>query len=242
MTIAKCLPIYNKRDDSCLELPHDVIRIWKCFPHYWAPSQYPKRRFFVRSPKVSKPRDWYLKLSYRFEIWQAHRQHCCRSACQISEWSDNSKYKSRDFKTLQDLTERRLFRYWDGAMVLCEGNPPVTRSLTAIMVDKLLHLPHISYEELSKPMMTSCHFDLWEQNAMKLIKIHMFLKIVYAKCLPFCPGAHLLMLTNWCLEDPPERILRQDFLPICLPGMLPHNVEVYYDLSAIWCAWRSRNE
>ena len=38
----------------------------------------------VRSHKVSKPRDWYFELSYRFEIWQAHRQHCCRSACQIS--------------------------------------------------------------------------------------------------------------------------------------------------------------
>ena len=68
----------------------------------------------VRSRKVSKPRDWYLKLSYRFEIWQAHRQHCW-SACQISERSDNSKYKSRAFETLRDLTERRLFGYWDGA-------------------------------------------------------------------------------------------------------------------------------
>ena len=55
----------------------------------WALSQYPKRRLSVRSRKVSKPRDWYFKLSYRFEIWQAHRQHCCRSACQISERSDN---------------------------------------------------------------------------------------------------------------------------------------------------------
>ena len=34
-----------------------------------APSQYPKRRLLVRSRKVSKPRDWYFKLSYRFEIW-----------------------------------------------------------------------------------------------------------------------------------------------------------------------------
>ena len=31
-------------------------------------SQYPERRLFVRSRKVSKPRDWYFKLSYRFEI------------------------------------------------------------------------------------------------------------------------------------------------------------------------------
>ena len=81
----------------------------------WAPSQYPKRRLFVRSREVSNPRDWYFKLSYRFEIWQAHRQPCCRSACQISERSDNSKYKSRGFETLQDLMERRLFGYWDGA-------------------------------------------------------------------------------------------------------------------------------
>ena len=82
-----------------------------------APSQYPKRRLFVRSRKLSKPRDWYFKLSYRFEIWQAHRQHCCRSACQISERSDNSKYKSRGFEALRDLTERRLFGYWDGPLV-----------------------------------------------------------------------------------------------------------------------------
>ena len=89
----------------------------------WAPSQYPKRRLFVRSRKVSKPRDWYFKLSYRFEIWQAHRQHCCRSACQISERSDNSKYKSRGFETLRDLTKRRLFGYWDGALYYShEGN------------------------------------------------------------------------------------------------------------------------
>ena len=87
-----------------------------------APSQYPKRRLFVRSRKVSKPRDWYFKLSYRFEIWQAHRQHCCRSACQISERSDNSKYKSRGFETLRDLTEIRLFGYWDGAQ-----NPTVVK-------------------------------------------------------------------------------------------------------------------
>ena len=87
-------------------------------PAFWAPSQYPKRSLLVRSRKVSKPRDWYFKLSYRFEIWQAHRQHCCRSACQISKRSDNSKYKSRGFETWRDLTERRLFGYWDGALVV----------------------------------------------------------------------------------------------------------------------------
>ena len=92
--------------------------MWITWPSTWAPSQYPKRRLFVRSRKVSKPRDWYFKLSYRFEIWQAHQQHCCRSACQFSEGSDNSKYKSRGFETLRDLTERRLFGYWDGTQRL----------------------------------------------------------------------------------------------------------------------------
>ena len=80
-----------------------------------APSQYPKRRLFVRSREVSKPRDWYFKLSYRFEIWQAHRQQCCRSACQISGRSDNFEYKSCGFETLRNLTKRRLWGYWDGA-------------------------------------------------------------------------------------------------------------------------------
>ena len=81
-----------------------------------APSQYPKRRLFVRSRKVSKPRDLYLELSDRSEIWQALRQQCCRCACQISKRYDNLKYQSRGFETLRDLTKRRLFGYWDGAL------------------------------------------------------------------------------------------------------------------------------
>ena len=81
-----------------------------------APSQYPKRRLSVRSRKVSKPRDLYLELSDRSEIWQALRQQCCRCACQISKRYDNLKYQSRGFETLRDLTKRRLFGYWDGAL------------------------------------------------------------------------------------------------------------------------------
>ena len=80
-----------------------------------APSQYPKRRLSVRSRKVSKPRDLYLELSDRSEIWQALRQQCCRCACQISKRYDNLKNRSCGFETLRDLTERRLFGYWDGA-------------------------------------------------------------------------------------------------------------------------------
>ena len=99
-------------------LGYTVLSLVFVWPMTWAPSQYPKRRLFVRSREVSKPRDWYFKLSHRFEIWQAHRQQCCRSACQISERSDNPKCKSQGFETLRDLTERRLFGYWDGALVL----------------------------------------------------------------------------------------------------------------------------
>ena len=78
----------------------------------WAPSQYLERRLSVRSRKVSKPRNLYLELSDRSEIWQ-----CCRCACQISKRYDNLKYQSRGFETLRDLTKRRLFGYWDGALV-----------------------------------------------------------------------------------------------------------------------------
>ena len=102
------------KDTSPISVKLDV-GLWK-----QGPSQYPKRRLFVRSREVSKPRDWYFKLSHRFAIWQAHRQQCCRSACQISERSGNSKYKSRGFETWRDLTERRLFGYWDGALIALE--------------------------------------------------------------------------------------------------------------------------
>ena len=54
-----------------------------------ASSHYPKRSLSVRFLKVSKPQDWYFKLSYRFEIQQAIVRSlwnltCCRSACRIS--------------------------------------------------------------------------------------------------------------------------------------------------------------
>ena len=115
-----------------------------------ASSQYPKRRLFVRSRKVSKPRDWYFKLSYRFEIWQAHRQHCCRSACQISERSDNSKYKSRGFETWRDLTERRLFGYWDGALVPHSLKKIIYTSMDfRAWINNYIHLNYVIYRKVS---------------------------------------------------------------------------------------------
>ena len=72
------------------------------------PFQYPIRRLIVRSREVSKPRYWYFKSTHRLEIWQEHRQHCCRGGCKISERLYNSKYKSRSFETLRDLKIRVL--------------------------------------------------------------------------------------------------------------------------------------
>ena len=102
-----------------------ILVIWRLYIESGprAPSQYPIRRLFVRSRKVSKPRDLYLELSDRSEIWQALRQHCCRCACQISKRYDNLKYQSRGFETSRYLTKRRLFGYWDGAQnVIWSGN------------------------------------------------------------------------------------------------------------------------
>ena len=82
----------------------------------WALFQYPIKRLTVRSRKDSKPRDLYLALSDRSEIWQAPRQQGCRSACQISKRCDNLNYQSRGFETSRDLTIRRLIGYWNGAL------------------------------------------------------------------------------------------------------------------------------
>ena len=90
---------------------HSALIWWQW--HNVVQFQYPIRRLIVRSHKVSKPRDWQFKSSHRFEIWQALRQQCCQGACQISERSNNFKYKSRGFETSRDLTIRRLIGYWN---------------------------------------------------------------------------------------------------------------------------------
>ena len=55
--------------------------------------------------KISKPRDLYLELSDRSEIWQAPRQQGCRSAGQISKRCDNLNHQSRGFETSRDCKE-----------------------------------------------------------------------------------------------------------------------------------------
>ena len=71
-----CVIIGNQRNTTanrCNFAVHTVATDVQALIGTRAPSQYPKRRLFVRSREVSKPRDWYFKLSHRFEIWQAHR-------------------------------------------------------------------------------------------------------------------------------------------------------------------------
>ena len=72
----------------------------------------------VGSHKVSKPRDLYLELCDRSEIWQAPRQQCCRRACQMSKRLNNLNCQSRGFKTSRDLTIRRFIGYWNRALVM----------------------------------------------------------------------------------------------------------------------------
>ena len=67
------------------------------------PFQYPLRQTSYR--KISNQQDWVLECCYRFEIWQAIRQLCCRDACQISKRLENYDHRSR---ALRNLTITRL--------------------------------------------------------------------------------------------------------------------------------------
>ena len=57
--------------------------------------------------EISQSRDWMLKLSYRYEIWQAPKHRCCRDSCQISErWSESKLMSSPWSKTLATTDHR----------------------------------------------------------------------------------------------------------------------------------------
>ena len=106
-----------------------------------APSQYPKRRLFVRSRKVSKPRDWYFKLPYRFEIWQAHRQHW-EIKIQISRLRDFTRsYGKTSFRILRRGPGRNCFTY------ICNGFlPGGTDPIPESMKPCRIHMRAISLE------------------------------------------------------------------------------------------------
>ena len=86
------------------------------------------------------PRDNVLQWSYRSEIWQAFRQHCCRDACQISERLKRSKPDSRCFETSQDLTVRQCNKIptsvdkWTSAQLYITGDPFHTNWLQAYYI------------------------------------------------------------------------------------------------------------
>ena len=69
----------------------------------------------LRSREVSQPRDLYLELSHRSDIWQTYRPHCCQRDRQISKQCSNLTCRSRSFDTSWDLRIRLLIGYRNGA-------------------------------------------------------------------------------------------------------------------------------
>ena len=78
---------------------------YPCVMERDGPFQHQIKYHIVISQEVSNPRDWMLVCSYRFEIWQATRQQCCRDACQISERLNYSRQQSRACEILRDFTD-----------------------------------------------------------------------------------------------------------------------------------------
>ena len=74
----------------------------------WLLFQFPMIQLIVKSRKVWKPRELYLKLFTKSVIWQAPQMWL---ACQISKWCDNSKYQSRGLETSRNLAIRCLIGY-----------------------------------------------------------------------------------------------------------------------------------
>ena len=120
-----------------------IINVCPCHlvsPESKAPFQYLTRLLVVRSREVSQPRNLYLKLSDRSEIWQAHRQHCCR--CAWSNRYDNWNCQSRGFETSRD---------WNGAQKTMSGKTiEYSKSSPSKLISIFVHepLPHI------------CHFPI----------------------------------------------------------------------------------
>ena len=80
--------------------------------------QYRIWRLIVITRKVLEAWDQWVEFSNSFDIWQASRQHCCRGAFQMSKRYGHFDTRSGAFKTLWDLTMRRLMRYWIWALLV----------------------------------------------------------------------------------------------------------------------------
>ena len=93
------------------QVPFHPRALFVVAPNTRAPFQYPIRRLILWSREVSNLRDLYLELPDRSEIWQTHRQYCCRSACEILNRCEYSM-RLRDFTRSYDKTSYRILR-WD---------------------------------------------------------------------------------------------------------------------------------
>ena len=60
---------------------------------------------------------WPCLKAARLVVWIIASLWISTGACQISEWSDYSKCKSRGFETSRDLTISCLIVYWNGALL-----------------------------------------------------------------------------------------------------------------------------
>ena len=88
------------------------------------------------------------------------QQQCCQGACQISERSDKSKYKSRGFETLRDLMIRCLIKYWNRVQfIYCN----------TIFNDQWLQIPHSFFLQEAGTHAANRPFDI---NTMMTLLTH----------------------------------------------------------------------
>ena len=104
-----------------------------------APFEYRKACLIVRSREVSQPRELYLELSDRSEIWDSSRQLCCWCVHQIPKRYDHLNYQSRGLETSRYLTKIRLIGYWNetqlGWYLKRDANAPELPGLCCLTVN-----------------------------------------------------------------------------------------------------------
>ena len=95
-----------------------ATELWlSCIQKVQGPVSISDKTSYCKISQSLEAARYYLELSDRSQIWQAHLQQCCRYACQISKRYDDLNYQYRSFETSRDLTIRRLIGYWNRAQV-----------------------------------------------------------------------------------------------------------------------------
>ena len=96
-TCPRTCPIFaNKRSKT-------RFSVFICTNDTLAPCQYPIRRLKCKISWSLETARFVCSIDRLLWIWRAHRQHCCRRACQISKRCDNLNYQSRGFETSRDF-------------------------------------------------------------------------------------------------------------------------------------------